>query len=125
MEKEILSIIREPSYDPSGTPLPDDEMIINTKPVPFTLYKYKQEDRTDTEIYLIKGQLTVKYDARTGFTIVEMLIGVVMMSIVIAGIAFTVRFGFNLFTTADSNAAGSAVCVTADSFKRTVAPCSM
>ena len=55
VEKEILSIIREPSYDPSGTPLPDDEMIINTKPVPFTLYKYKQEDRTDTEIYLIKG----------------------------------------------------------------------
>ncbi len=56
VEKEILSIIREPSYDPSGTPLlPDDEMIINFKPVPFTLYKYKQEDRTDTEIYLIKG----------------------------------------------------------------------
>jgi len=65
----------------------------------------------------------VKYDARTGFTIVEMLIGVVMMSIVIAGIAFTVRFGFNLFTTADSNAAViSGVRFTADSFKRTVAP---
>ncbi len=65
----------------------------------------------------------MKYDARTGFTIVEMLIGVVMMSIVIAGIAFTVRFGFNLFTTADSNAAViSGVRFTADSFKRTVAP---
>ena len=31
VEKEILSIIREPSYDPSGTPLPDDEMIISRK----------------------------------------------------------------------------------------------
>ena len=65
----------------------------------------------------------MKYNARTGFTIVEMLIGVVMMSIVIAGIAFTVRSGFDLFTTADSNATViSGVRFTADSFKRTVAP---
>lgn len=65
----------------------------------------------------------MKYNARTGFTIVEMLIGVVMMSIVIAGIAFTVSSGFDLFTKADSNAVViSGVRFTADSFKRTVAP---
>ncbi|MFA7208517.1 MAG: hypothetical protein WC084_07620, partial [Synergistaceae bacterium] len=54
---------------------------------------------------------------------VELLIGVVMMTIVIAGIAFTVSSGFDLFTKADSNAVViSGVRFTADSFKRTVAP---
>jgi prepilin-type N-terminal cleavage/methylation domain-containing protein len=43
----------------------------------------------------------MKNSARSGFTLVELLIGVVMMSIVIAGIAFTVSSGFDLYTTAD------------------------
>lgn len=61
--------------------------------------------------------------ARSGFTLAEMLIGVIMMSIVIAGIAFTVRSGFDLFTKADSNAVViNGVRFTADSFGRTVAP---
>ncbi|NLW61606.1 MAG: type II secretion system protein, partial [Synergistaceae bacterium] len=65
----------------------------------------------------------MKSSAKTGFTLVELLIGVVMMTIVIAGIAFTVSSGFDLFTKADSNAVViSGVRFTADSFKRTVAP---
>ena len=40
----------------------------------------------------------MKSSAKTGFTLVELLIGVVMMTIVIAGIAFTVSSGFDLFT---------------------------
>lgn len=65
----------------------------------------------------------MKSSAKAGFTLVELLIGVVMMSIVIAGIAFTVSSGFDLFTKADSNAVViSGVRFTADSFKRTVAP---
>ena len=65
----------------------------------------------------------MKNSAKAGFTLVELLIGVVMMSIVIAGIAFTVGSGFDLFTKVDSNAVViSGVRFTADSFKRTVAP---
>lgn len=65
----------------------------------------------------------MKSSAKAGFTLVELLIGVVMMSIVIAGIAFTVSSGFGLFTKADSNAVViGGVRFTADSFKRTVAP---
>ncbi|NCC65613.1 MAG: type II secretion system protein, partial [Spirochaetia bacterium] len=65
----------------------------------------------------------MKSSAKTGFTLVELLIGVVMMTIVIAGIAFTVSSGFDLFTKADSNAVViSGVRFTADSFKRIVAP---
>lgn len=65
----------------------------------------------------------MKNSARFGFTLVELLIGVVMMSIVIAGIAFTVSSGFDLYTTADSNAVVvSGVRFTADSFNRNVAP---
>ncbi|MEN6380407.1 MAG: prepilin-type N-terminal cleavage/methylation domain-containing protein [Synergistaceae bacterium] len=64
-----------------------------------------------------------KNSTRSGFTLVELLIGVVMMSIVIAGIAFTVSSGFDLYTTADSNAVVvSGVRFTADSFNRNVAP---
>ena len=55
VENQILSIIREPSPALSGTPLAADQIIINSKAVPFTLYRYKQEDRAGTEIYLIKG----------------------------------------------------------------------
>lgn len=65
----------------------------------------------------------MKSSAKTGFTLVELLIGVVMMTIVIAGIAFTVSSGFDLFTKADSNAVViSGVRFTADSFSRNVAP---
>ncbi|MDD3319697.1 MAG: type II secretion system protein, partial [Synergistaceae bacterium] len=65
----------------------------------------------------------MKNSARSGFTLVELLIGVVMMSVVIAGIAFTVSSGFDLYTTADSNAVVvSGVRFTADSFNRNVAP---
>lgn len=65
----------------------------------------------------------MKNSARSGFTLVELLIGVVMMSIVIAGIAFTVSSGFDLYTTADSNAVVvSGVRFTADSFNRNIAP---
>ena len=65
----------------------------------------------------------MKSFARAGFTLVELLVGVVMMSIVIAGIAFTVSSGFDLFTKAESNAVViSGVRFTADSFERTVAP---
>ena len=65
----------------------------------------------------------MKSFARAGFTLAELLVGVVMMSIVIAGIAFTVSSGFDLFSKADSNAVViSGVRFTADSFKRTVAP---
>ncbi|NLD06482.1 MAG: type II secretion system protein [Synergistaceae bacterium] len=65
----------------------------------------------------------MKNSAKAGFTLVELLIGVVMMSIVIAGIAFTVGSGFDLFTKVDSNAVViSGVRFTADSFKRTVSP---
>ncbi len=54
VEKEILSIIREPSPALSGTPLAADKIIINSKEVTFTLYRYKQEGKEGTEIYLIK-----------------------------------------------------------------------
>ena len=65
----------------------------------------------------------MKSSVKAGFTLVELLIGVVMMSIVIAGIAFTVGSGFDLFTKVDSNAVViSGVRFTADSFKRTVSP---
>lgn len=64
-----------------------------------------------------------KNSARSGFTLVEVLIGVVMMSIVIGGIAFTVSSGFDLYTKADSNAVViTGVRFTADSFNRSVAP---
>lgn len=55
VENQILGIIREPSPALSGTPYPTaDQIIINSKAVPFTLYRYKQEGKEGTEIYLIK-----------------------------------------------------------------------
>lgn len=54
VENQILGIIREPSSALSGTPLAADQIIINSKAVPFTLYRYKQEGKEGTEIYLIK-----------------------------------------------------------------------
>ncbi len=54
VEKEILSIIREPSPVLSGTPIASDQITINSSAVPFTLYRYKQEGKEGTEIYLLK-----------------------------------------------------------------------
>ena len=68
VENQILGIIREPSPvllllyrlfpGLSGTPLPADQIIINSKAVPFKLYRYKQEGKEGTEIYLIKKENT-------------------------------------------------------------------
>lgn len=65
----------------------------------------------------------MKNSSRHGFTLVELLIGIVMMVIVIGGIAFAVSSGFDLYTKADSNAVViSGVRFTADSLNRSIAP---
>jgi Tfp pilus assembly protein PilV len=57
VEKEILGIIQGSDPSPAGTSIGSDQIIINIrqmKILPFTLYRYKQEGKEGTEMYLIK-----------------------------------------------------------------------
>jgi len=54
VENEILGIIQGSDTTPSGIPVRSDQIIINSRPLPFTLYRYKQEGKEGTEMYLIK-----------------------------------------------------------------------
>ena len=54
VEKEILGIIQGSDPSPAGTSIGSDQIIINSRQLPFTLYRYKQEGKEGTEMYLIK-----------------------------------------------------------------------
>ncbi len=54
VENEILGIIQGSNPSPFGTSLGPDHIIINSIQLPFTLYRYKQEGKEGTEMYLIK-----------------------------------------------------------------------
>ena len=59
LENEILGIISESNSAPSGTAISStDKIIIKTKELPITLYRYKQEGKKGTEMYLIKRRST-------------------------------------------------------------------
>lgn len=56
VEKEILGIIQgsDPSPAEIDKAIGSDHIIINSIQLPFTLYRYKQEGKEGTEMYLIK-----------------------------------------------------------------------
>lgn len=55
VENEILGIIQGSDPSPAGTSIGGpDQIIINSRQLPFTLYMYKQEGKEGTEMYLIK-----------------------------------------------------------------------
>ncbi len=54
VENEILGIIQGSDPSPAGTSIGSDQIIINSRQLPFTLYRYKQEGKEGTEMYLIK-----------------------------------------------------------------------
>lgn len=55
VENEILGIIQGSDPSPAGTSIGGpDQIIINSRQLPFTLYRYKQEGKEGTEMYLIK-----------------------------------------------------------------------
>jgi len=54
VEKEILGIIQGSDPSPAGASIGSDQIIINSRQLPFTLYRYKQEGKEGTEMYLIK-----------------------------------------------------------------------
>ncbi|MGD9667370.1 MAG: hypothetical protein AB7U31_07950 [Synergistaceae bacterium] len=54
VEKEILGIIQGSDPSPAGTSIGSDQIIINSRQLPFTLYRYEQEGKEGTEMYLIK-----------------------------------------------------------------------
>ena len=58
VERDILGIIQKNTFDPLGFPLPHDVLNLNkndlSKTMNFTLYRYKQESKEGTEMYLLK-----------------------------------------------------------------------
>lgn len=54
VENEILGIIQGSDPSPAGASIGSDQIIINSRQLPFTLYRYKQEGKEGTEMYLIK-----------------------------------------------------------------------
>lgn len=58
VENEILGIIQGSDTTLSGILVRSDQIIINSRQLPFTLYRYKQEGKEGTEIYLIKKENT-------------------------------------------------------------------
>lgn len=54
VENEILGIIQGSDPSPAGDYIGSDDIIINSRQLPFTLYRYKQEGKEGTEMYLIK-----------------------------------------------------------------------
>lgn len=65
----------------------------------------------------------MKHSRRMAFTLIEVLIGVLMMSIVVSGVAFTIKSGLSLYEKADANAlVVNGARWTVDSFNREIAP---
>lgn len=54
VENEILGIIQGSDPSPGYDQRRDLNIIINSRQLPFTLYRYKQEGKEGTEMYLIK-----------------------------------------------------------------------
>lgn len=58
VERDILGMIQKNAFVPTGTPLPHDVFHLNkndlSKTMNFTLYRYKQEGKEGTEMYLLK-----------------------------------------------------------------------
>ncbi|MEN6380406.1 MAG: hypothetical protein ABFC83_02850 [Synergistaceae bacterium] len=56
VEREILGVILNSPNTPSISKLSSDVFSINTKELPFDLYRYRQEDKEITGMYLLKGE---------------------------------------------------------------------